>query len=66
MIRVMVTVDLAQQAGELAARHRLRGFDAVHLASALSLDADTTMVTWDKDLAHAAHDEGLTTVPAWP
>jgi uncharacterized protein len=65
MVRVMVTVELAQQAGELAARHRLRGFDVIHLASALSLDADTTMVTWDKDLAHAAHDEGLVTIPAW-
>ena len=62
--RVIVTVDVAQLAGELAARHRLRGFDAIHLASALSVGADIAMVTWDKDLAHAAHDEGLTTIPA--
>jgi len=57
---------LVRLAGSLTDRHRLRGFDAIHLASAVSLGAATTMVTWDKDLAHAAHDEGLTTVPAWP
>jgi predicted nucleic acid-binding protein len=65
MIRVVVTIELAQQAGELAERHRLRGFDAIHLASALSLGAEATMVSWDNDLARAAHDAGLATVPPW-
>lgn len=65
MIRVVVTIELAQQAGELAERHRLRGFDAIHLASALGIGADATMVSWDNDLARAAHDAGLATVPSW-
>lgn len=47
-------------AGDLAERHGLRGYDAVHLASALAYGpADTTVVTWDRDLADAAHSYGF-------
>lgn len=34
--------------------------DALHIATALSLDvARPVLVTWDARLARAAHDEGL-------
>jgi uncharacterized protein len=66
LYRMSVNEAVVKLAGSLVDRHKLRRFDAIHLASAVSLGATTTMVTWDKDLAHAAHDEGLTTVPAWP
>lgn len=47
-------------AGELAARHGLRGMDAIHLASALLVAAaDPVMVTWDAELRGAAAAEGL-------
>jgi predicted nucleic acid-binding protein len=42
----------------------LRGYDAVHLASALALGADTTVVTWDKDLGRAALRSGCGLAPA--
>jgi len=46
---------LARAAGELAERHALRGYDAVHLASAIAIeDPDLVMATWDRDLAAAA------------
>ncbi len=46
---------LARTAGELSADHGLRGCDAVHLASALALNAtDVLLATWDETLASAA------------
>jgi predicted nucleic acid-binding protein len=52
-------------AGGLADRHALRGFDAIHLAAALSVDAPRIVVTtWDCDLAGAASDCGMPIVPA--
>ena len=64
---VIVGVDeaLAQRAGELADERALRGYDAVHLASALALGpGDTILVTWDRDLRNAAVDTGLAVAPA--
>lgn len=56
---------LARLAGDLAEDHGLRGYDAVHLASALSVDAPRVLVaTWDRDLATASSAEGLAVVPA--
>lgn len=53
--------DVVRAAGGLAERHALRAYDAVHLASALSLaDAELTVATWDADLRAAADAEGLT------
>lgn len=50
-------------AGELAARHGLRGMDAIHLASALLVAAaQPVMVTWDTDLRRAAKAEGMAVV----
>ena len=51
-------------AGELAVKHGLRGFDAVHLAAALALKADVhkaalAFSSFDARLNHAATGEGL-------
>ena len=54
---------LIQQAGENAARYALRGYDAVHLTSALMLRTARTdeihFSTWDRALADAAVSAGL-------
>jgi uncharacterized protein len=53
-----------RHAGHLAERHELRGYDAVHLASALDVIAgEEPLVTWDTALADAARLEGLSVVP---
>jgi hypothetical protein len=55
---------LARAAGELAEQHALRGYDAVHLASAIAIEApDLVMATWDRGLA-AATAHHRTVVPA--
>ncbi len=56
--------QLAHHAGTLAETEKLRGYDAVHLASAMSLGADTTIVTWDIELGRAAQHVGLGVAPA--
>ena len=63
---VLIGIDrpLAQWAGELAEEHQLRGYDAVHLASALALGTDITLVTWDGDLKRAAEQRGCAVAPA--
>ena len=53
----VVAIDeaLVRAAGELAGRYALRGYDAVHLASALAVEAnDVVLVTWDDELGDAA------------
>lgn len=62
----MVALDaqLARHAGELAEGLALRGYDAVHLASALTFGLDTTVVTWDRELAGAAAQVGCAVAPA--
>lgn len=52
------------KAGELVLQHGLRGFDAVHLAAALTLHAeseqmDLAFTSFDKKLNKAAASEGL-------
>jgi hypothetical protein len=49
-----VDVQLAREAGELAEKFALRGYDAVHLACALSAGAAITLVSWDEALRSAA------------
>ncbi|HEY1537782.1 MAG TPA: type II toxin-antitoxin system VapC family toxin [Solirubrobacteraceae bacterium] len=63
---LVVGIDdsLARHAGDLAAEHHLRGYDAVHLASALRLGDRTTLITWDQRLQHAAVTAGLAVAPA--
>lgn len=68
-LRVIALDDaLARAAGDLAERHALRGYDAVHLASALAIDVpgDLVIATWDAELAAAAVAEGRMVVPAQP
>lgn len=64
MLLVGVDRQLTRHAGELAQQHLLRGYDAVHLASALALGTETTLITWDRDLALAAANVGLGIAPA--
>lgn len=63
-VRLEVTEPLVRRAAELAEAHRLRGYDALHLASALvmteRLGADTVFGSWDDALDAAAAREGFT------
>jgi len=53
---------LAEDAGDLAETHGLRGYDAVHLAAARRLDdAELVVATGDSALLTAARQLGLTT-----
>lgn len=57
---VGVDHELAVRAGEHAEDLGLRGYDAVHLATALELgDPEVVFVTWDRDLGRAAERVGL-------
>jgi predicted nucleic acid-binding protein len=59
-IRVGISDDLVRMAGDLAADQRLRGYDAIHLASALRAGAaDLVFTTWDRSLAAAAKRVGI-------
>jgi uncharacterized protein len=56
---------LARAAGELAERRGLRGYDAVHLASATAIDhPELVVATWDRDLAAAVVALDQRVVPA--
>ena len=59
LVSVDVDERLARHAGEQAEALGLRGYDAVHLATALELHGDVAMITWDKDLRRAAEGLGL-------
>jgi predicted nucleic acid-binding protein len=54
---------LARQAGQLAEKLALRGYDAVHLASALATGEVITLVSWDHDLRRAATRNGCAVAP---
>lgn len=57
---IEVTDEIARSAGDLAEEHALRGFDALHLASALALGGgEMVLVTWDRDLARAGRAMGF-------
>lgn len=56
--------DLAHSAGELAEAHGLRGYDPVHLATALSIGSGSMLLaTWDGDLARVALAAGCNVSP---
>ena len=62
VVTIGVDWELARGAGEYAEHLGLRGYDAVHLATALELgDEEVVLVTWDRDLARAAEGIGLST-----
>lgn len=57
---VELTEEVVRSAGNLSERHGLRGFDAVHLASALAIGAvSLVLATWDLALARAGRSEGF-------
>lgn len=60
---VEVVAVVATAAGDVAEEHRLRGYDAVHLTSALHVAADV-LVCADGDLLQAARARGLAVVDA--
>jgi uncharacterized protein len=65
MSLVGVDETLAREAGRLAEEHGLRGYDAVHLATALSSESrELLIVTWDRDLGTAALRSGHPVAPA--
>ncbi len=57
---IEVSAELAASAGDLAQAHGLRGYDAVHLASAVLVnDEELALVTGDHELAAAAQSIGI-------
>lgn len=61
---VEVSERVEDAAGRLAESHALSGFDAIHLASAITLvDAPLVVATWDRRLLRAARTIGLVTLP---
>jgi len=60
LVTISVDHELAARAGAYAEDLGLRGYDSVHLATALELgDEEVVVVTWDRDLARAAERVGL-------
>jgi len=61
---VEASPDVVGVASTIGVRHRLRGVDAVHVASALELtDLGPTLVSWDERQRQAARAEGLRVYP---
>jgi hypothetical protein len=57
---VEVTSEVVRSAGDVAEEYGLRGYDAIHLASALMIDGSgVVLVTWDRELAEAGRAEGF-------
>lgn len=57
---IELTADVARAAGDLAEHQSLRGYDAVHLAAALSIqDAALVVVSADRALSEAAANKHL-------
>lgn len=68
LIRLEVSEAVVARAASVAWRQELRGYDAVHLASALhwqeALGDAVTVATWDRQLWRGARNSGLLTLPA--
>jgi predicted nucleic acid-binding protein len=66
-IRIQVTESLIARADSLAWELGLRGYDSVHLASAIiwheSMDQELHLVTFDRQLWEAARKRGVKTIP---
>jgi predicted nucleic acid-binding protein len=68
-VLVRVTESIVEEAVDLTRRYRLRGYDAVHLACALSVNralldrhqSPLTLVAADDDLLAAAQASGMVT-----
>jgi predicted nucleic acid-binding protein len=67
VVTIEVDEPLVRAAGDLAARHGLRAFDAIHLASAFSVaggsPGSTAFITFDARLREAAAAEGFQVLP---
>ena len=67
-VRIQLTESVAARADRLAWEHNLRGYDSVHLASAVlwqeAMDVPVTLATFDAQLWQAAHENGLQVFPA--
>ena len=67
-MKIGVTDALIKHAAQLAERHRLRGYDAIHLASARlfadRMGGEVIFASWDDDLDAAAAREGLSLLRA--
>jgi predicted nucleic acid-binding protein len=61
--KIAVTNSVVHMAGDIAETHALKGFDSIHLAACLSLEArvpdSIEFSTWDIRLANAAQTEGF-------
>ncbi len=71
IVRVQLTEPLVAEADALAWAHALRGYDAVHLASAIfwqdTIGEPVTVVTFDRQLWDGASRSNLAVFPtAWP
>ena len=68
LIRLQFGEPLAARAATLAWEHGLRGYDAVHLATALvwreTLGETVTVATYDRELWRGAQESGLSPWPA--
>ena len=64
LLLVGIDEPLARHAGQLAEEFGLRGYDAVHLATALAAGGAITFVSWDRGLRRAAALSGCTVAPA--
>jgi predicted nucleic acid-binding protein len=59
-----MTEELARRAGWFARTQGLRAYDAVHLASAVSVaDDEFVLVTADRELVAAAQTIGIASAP---
>ncbi|WP_022799513.1 type II toxin-antitoxin system VapC family toxin [Thermus islandicus] len=67
LVQLPLTEALAVRAADLAVAHGLKGYDAVHLASASLLaelvDTPLAFAAFDRALRRAAQTEGLTVLP---
>ncbi len=67
-VRTQINEETVRRAGEVAWAYGLRGYDAMHLAAAITwqsaLNSNITMVTFDGALAGASQAAGLRILPA--
>jgi predicted nucleic acid-binding protein len=63
---IVVDAPLSRNAGELAERFGLRGYDAMHLAALTYIGSpgEVTFACWDLQLLRAAQELGYVTIPS--
>ncbi len=68
LVRLDISGQITKQAARIAWEYGLRGYDAVHFASALAwqdaIDMPVTLATYDRELWHAAQKAGMDIWPA--